>query len=818
MNENIQSIFPLMSYENGCLVSVDGDISIVLRVTLPEAYNLDAEGYQALHDFWLKAISHLPEMTIIHKQDIFYRNKYEGKFTDCQSPLQRAYEYHFNEREYIEHECLITLTLCTAERLNGQSTFSTLCRKSIVPKDINTERITSFVNAVDNFKSVLSYLLTIDTLSESELLGTRNWQGVIERYISIGYENTYQTLNDLTFKDRNNKAFSQPRSGDNQMFFYTIPSSKLMPEHLSASRIVSKYSTDVSNMVLSFASPLGISCYCNHIYNQYLFIQNTERTLRKLESDLRNMKSLSLYSRANRVNAHILEKFLDDVHSSGERIVKAHFNIMGWADSMKEKEYYKKQIAPAFSSMGIMPHYANEETPLLFWAGLPGNAADLPSENLFVELPSSMLCMFTGETIYKNSKSDFGIKLSDRDSGRPVLVDISDLPMKKGVISNRNKFVLGPSGTGKSFFMNHMLRNYYSSGASIVLIDIGNSYEGLCNFIHSESENKDGTYVTCSDYSQFSFNPFRRGDTNFDDETIINLTALLVSLWKKPDDSVAMVEENFIEDMLDRYLKLDSANGSFNGFYRYIKKCMPKEPIRKQIAENFLMVLSPYYEGGRYDKLLNSNNITADSMLSDRFVVFEIDAIKDNPVLMTVASIVIMELFITKMKTQKGIRKMFVIEEAWRALATERMASYIKYLYKTVRKYFGEAIIVTQEVDDVLSSSIVKESIINNSDCKILMDESRYLNRFSEIQDALGITEKQKAEILSINQSNNPQRTRYNELWIGLGSRFSKVYSLEVSKEEYFTYTTEETEKKRVKDLAEKLGSYTRAIELLANE
>lgn len=178
----------------------------------------------------------------------------------------------------------------------------------------------------------------------------------------------------------------------------------------------------------------------------------------------------------------------------------------------------------------------------------------------------------------------------------------------------------------------------------------------------------------------------------------------------------------------------------------------------------------------------------------------------------------IMEAFINKMRRLKGIRKMIIVEEAWKALSTANMAEYLKYLFKTVRKYFGEAVVVTQEVDDIISSPIVKETIINNSDCKILLDQRKYMNRFDQIQDLLGLTDKEKSQILSINMANNPNRL-YKEVWIGLGGTQSAVYATEVSKEEYFCYTTEESEKIRVLDMAAKLGGDTEAaIKRIANE
>lgn len=188
---------------------------------------------------------------------------------------------------------------------------------------------------------------------------------------------------------------------------------------------------------------------------------------------------------------------------------------------------------------------------------------------------------------------------------------------------------------------------------------------------------------------------------------------------------------------------------------------------------------------------------------------------KDNKELFPVVTIVLMEVFINKMRRLKGIRKMLIIEEAWKALASNNMASYLQYMYKTVRKHFGEVVTVSQEVQDIISSPIVKEAIINNSDCKILLDQRKFMNRFDSIQTLLGLTNKEKSQILSINMSNHPGRV-YKEVWIGLGGVQSAVYATEVSRQEYLAYTTEETEKLEVQRLADALdGDMELAIKQL---
>lgn len=416
--------------------------------------------------------------------------------------------------------------------------------------------------------------------------------------------------------------------------------------------------------------------------------------------------------------------------------------------------------------------------------------------------------------------------MADRVSGKPIHVDISDLPMKRGITTNRNKFVLGPSGSGKSFFMNHLVRQYWEQGTHVVLVDTGNSYQGLCEMVRRKTKGQDGIYYTYTEESPISFNPFYTDDYVFDVEKKDSIKTLLLTLWKSDDDRVSKTESGELGSAVSAYIERIRADRTivpcFNTFYEYMRDDYRRELEQREIKvslqdfniDNMLTTLRQYYRGGRFDFLLNSaENI---DLLNKSFIVFEIDSIKENKELFPVVTIIIMEAFINKMRRLKGVRKQLIVEEAWKALSSANMAEYLKYMYKTVRKYFGEAIVVTQEVDDIIASPIVKESIINNSDCKILLDQRKYMNKFDSIQALLGLTEKEKGQILSINMANNPSR-KYKEVWFGLGGVQSAVYATEVSMEEYMTYTTEESEKMEVFKKAEELdGNYELAIKQVA--
>jgi conjugation system TraG family ATPase len=475
----------------------------------------------------------------------------------------------------------------------------------------------------------------------------------------------------------------------------------------------------------------------------------------------------------------------------------------------------KNLVSSALSQLDAVPKQELAGSPQIYWAGIPGNEADFPMNDTFDTFAEQASCFLNLESSYRSSLSPIGIRLGDRLTGKPVHVDISDEPVKKGIITNRNKFILGPSGSGKSFFTNHMVRSYYEQGTHVVLVDVGHSYKGLCDMVG-------GYYFTYSETNPIRFNPFYIGPgESLDTEKKESIKTLLLALWKKDNENFNRSEYVALSNALTGYYERNTSFACFNSFYEFLKNdfvlVLEGDRVKEKDFDvsNFLYVLRPYYKGGEFDYLLNaSENL---DLLQQRFIVFELDNIKDHPILFPVVTLIIMEVFISKMRKLKGIRKMILIEEAWKAIAKEGMAEYIKYLFKTVRKFFGEAIVVTQEVEDIISSPVVKQAIINNSDCKILLDQSKYQNKFDQIQELLGLTEKEKTLVLSINKANDPSK-KYKEVFISLGGTLSRVYRTEVSLEEYLAYTTEETEKMKVQEYAARFGSIEKGIKALALE
>lgn len=804
MGKRMEDILPIMAVEHDCILSKQGDVTVVFKAELPEIFTLSDQEYEAFHQSWIKALKLLPKHCIFHKQDWFLEKKHVADFSgDDSSFLTRSSERFFNERPFLDHTCYIMLTKKPAGRKNSSSLFSSLLRNTLVSQEtLDPQILQDFIDSTGQFRRVMedSGFIKLERLKNNSLKSESRKIGIIERYSLLSEKEDSFVFNDIVF-DEGLKV------GDKYCQLFTLGDAADLPG-LCGSRInFDRYSTDKTKFSIGFASTLGQLLSCNHIYNQYLFIEDAQKTIQKLESKRLRLQSLSSYSRENMIARDATNDFLNEAISQQRLPVKAHFNVLAWSADKEELKDIKNKVSSALAQMDSAAKQETVGAPQIYWAGMPGNAADFPMNDTFDTFTEQAVCFLNMETGYRSSLSPCGIRLGDRLTGKPVHVDISDEPVKMGICTNRNKFILGPSGSGKSFFTNHMVRSYYEQGTHIVLVDVGHSYKGLCDMVG-------GYYFTYDEKNPIRFNPFyiSEGD-NLDTEKKESIKTLLLALWKKDDETFNRSEYVALSNALQLYYEKLEINSDvfpcFNSFYEFLKDdfvpILESDKVKEKDFDvnNFLYVLRPYYKGGEFDYLLNATENL--ELLKERFIVFELDNIKDHPILFPVVTIIIMEVFISKMRKLKGVRKMILIEEAWKAIAKEGMAEYIKYLFKTVRKFFGEAIVVTQEVEDIISSPVVKQAIINNSDCKILLDQSKYQNKFDQIQELLGLTEKEKALVLSVNKANDHSK-KYKEVFISLGGMLSKVYRTEVSLEEYLAYTTEESEKVKMNAYAKKFG------------
>lgn len=802
----MDAYWPLLGGQDSLILNRDGDLTACFQMILPPVFSLGEDDYIRLHQAWIRGVRLFDAPTLIHQQDWYVRRREEGDFR-VEDFLDHHNQRHFHGRPYMEHSTYVFFT-----RLGSSQKPRPLWREWGRPRSLPRSypmEASPFWSQCQQFRHWMEEQAGLEfrALESRDIWSSPEKAGLLERYISLRAEGEARIRRDWRWKPA-------PRLGEQPVAFFCFPELGQWPAVLRPFRDYGPYRIGNHPFPLGFSSPLGALLSVNHIYNQYLFLVSPQKILRKYEARARRFQALSGYSSLYGMARDACEEFIKDSQQHQQLPAQAHFHILAWG-SPGTWEQDLPQIHAAFHRMGMAVREEAMAASRLFWAGLPGNGGSLCQEDIRDLTAESALCLFNREGGSPRQTPVLGIRLAERLSGRPISLDLSDIPMERGWIRNRNKFILGPSGSGKSFFTNHMLRAYYDQGSHIVLIDVGHSYQGLCRYLG-------GYYFTYDPLHPIGFNPFDLGDQPFPDaEKRESLKNLLVCLWKKDQGELHRSEYVALSELISGFygsLSQKAIRPDFNRFYEYVEQrfspsASPSAIREKEFdAQNFLFVLRPYYKGGEWDYLLNAPE--AQQGFSHRFLVFELDRIKDHPVLFSLVTLVIMDLFLNRLRTRKGERKIMLIEEAWKAIARQGMADYMLYLFKTVRKYYGEAVVVTQEIDDLIHSEVLHQAIIQNSDCKIILDQSKYVNDFDPIARLLGLSDWDRTQILSLNRNLKPGHP-YKEVFIALGTEWSRVFRVEVSLAEYFLYTTEEKEKLLVQEYEGRYGSLTMAIDRL---
>ncbi|MBE9668150.1 TraG family conjugative transposon ATPase [Mucilaginibacter boryungensis] len=809
MEKRMEDLLPLLAVEHNCIVSRQGDITVAFKVQLPELFSLSSEEYETLHQAWVKAIRILPKFTVFHKQDWFLQSRYQPAAMEHRDFLHKAADQYFSGRNYLNHSCYVYLTKKPDGRRVSSSLFSNLTRRNLVPEQtINPAMLQQFLSACSQFRHLLadSGYMKLEQLSNRALSSDKGTKGIVERYCQLSENPDQPMISDIKFEP-------EIAVGNKKCQLYTLSDADDLPA-LCGSRIsYEKYSTDKTKFSIGFASALGQLLPCDHLYNQYIFIDDAQQTIKRLEQKKLRLQSLAAYSRENALSRDAVNDFLNEAISAQRLPVKAHFNVLAWTEDKEQIKEIRNQVGTAFAQMDAI---AKEETvgaPQIFWAGIPGNSADFPMNDCFDTFLEQATCFIASEGCPASASPAEGIRFCDRLSSRPLYIDLYDGPRKAGITSNMGTLVCGTSGGGKSMTVNHILHSLYTQGAHCVTVDIGGSYLGLC-------ESLGGYYFSYSEESPIKFNPFYLADgTLLDTEKTESLKSLLVALWKQEHDSFNRSEYVALSNALSGYYKHLNDNAAifpcFNSFYEYLETDYVevlkghKVKDRDFDVDNFLYVLRPFYKGGEFDYLLNATENL--DLLHQPFIVIELDNIKDHPILFPVVTLVIMELFISKMRKLKGVRKVLTIDEAWKAIAKSGMAEFLKYAFKTIRKFNGIPIVITQELDDLVSSPIIKDAIINNADIKILMDMRKFINKFDKLQDTLGMSEKGKTILLSVNKDER-------EIYIDIGGQLQAVYRNELCPEEYYAFTTEGKERVKVLEYAQKYGGMEAGITQLIKD
>ena len=827
------------------ILSKRGDVCVGWEMQLPPAFRCNEAGYDSLIATVAGAITLLPDYTIVHKQDVFMRKRYEAEDSSLAlrmtkgTPgitkmgfLEEAYERHFDGREYLDHRCFLWLCFSSRKNVRGGSSgllglgTTGLLSAAVIARDLAAaEQFGAMVNG--------NGMLQLRRLTETDIFGDPSTTLGMTKGV-LGMTKVGILQNYLNFTDEGADVLSDIqvapeglRIGEKSIVCHLFSDLDLLPGEVASCRRSRELSTENSVVSLSYMSELGHSLNCEHVVNWFCVKEPLKDIHGSLDTKRRQMQSMSARSAENRKYAEEINEYLEKAATDQMYTVRCHVNILsGMPDQVgHDGRRAGNDVATAISKLGITPVRDIANAPAQFWCSIPGNESGLAfSEYMTMEL-NSALCL----NLYDGF--DVGIpggvlKMSDRVRLVPQRFDIQEKAFDEGLIENYNVFLLGPSGSGKSFFINKYLRACYMAGAHDFLIDQGASYRALCHIIKEESGGKDGTYYTFEKGKPISFNPFRNvGRFKADSQALDFLYTLMCFLWKNNQESISSTAMAFLKKSVNDFLlyweeTLRQAQGDrdpiFEDYYVFLdskfRYMLEDEGIGKDYFdfEGYLLALSQFRPGGSYGYLLNSAESI--DILNNRFVVFEIDAIKDDKIVYPITTLVIMDAFNEKMTSSSDF-KVMCIEEAWKAIMGTQMATYMLELWKTARKHRTSAMVVTQELKDITSSPIIKDSIVENSGVKILLDQSKYLNKFEELAGALSLSEDDKSMVLSLNRYRHDAG---REVFFNLGNKKSFVMRLEVSPEERIAFSSAKKDKDRLAEAVNKAnGSYIKAIKTM---
>ena len=876
----------------GVVYTKTGEYSAILRLENPVTkFSADIDSYYGYTGLLAGLLQTLGEGYVMQKQDIFVRQVFDMSQIDNSGKdearrfLSDAYFRFYDGRVYTAGKTYLVITQESK-------------KSSLLSYDASKWR-----DFLVKIRKVLDQLHD-GGVKDAEFLNVQEAREYADRFFALNFRDKHFSMTD--FKVDSEKIMM----GNRQAKVYSL----LDVDSVGLPGMLRPYvDMTVNNAVM----PVDLMSDIDHIpeadtviYNQIIFLPNQKRELALL--DKKRNRHASIPNPANAMAAEDINKVLDVIARESKQLVYAHYNLIVAMDADKDIQKVTNHLENIFSRHNIHISKRAYNQLELFVASFPGNAYQLSADyDRFLTLSEAALCLMYKEHQTHGDDTPVKCYYTDRQ-GVPMAIDTTGKEGKIKYTNNSNFFVLGPSGSGKSFFMNTVVRQYYEQNTDVVIVDTGDSYEGLCSYF-------EGTYISYTKENPISMNPFKvtkvEYEQNFGEKK--NFLMSLIFLIFKGSEEPSKIESYIIERTIMEYYRehfspfkgfteeekkelqqtlvitaksngeyekyeeeLQSHNGtgsyditdeereryernkrlsekleaklndsastdgekeaaknqlqrltpeiiegkfldkiereitkreqqrkslrvtelSFNSYYEFARQRIPqimREDDIKFPINDFAAILKPFYRGGSLEYTLN--NDMDQSLFDEQFIVFEIDKVKDDPVLFPIIVLIIMDVFTQKMRIKSKCRKCLVIEEAWKAIATPVMAEYIKYLYKTARKHWAMVGVVTQEIQDITSSPIVKEAIINNSDVFMLLDQSKFLDKFDDIKKTLALTDIDCKKISTINRLDNKVgRSPFKEVFIKRGT-VGDVYGVEEPRECYMSYTTEKAEKEALK-------------------
>lgn len=788
----LASKYPIMDLQGNTIFASNGNVVLAFSISLPEIHTLTSSDFDELHSAWFQAFKSLPVGTVIHKKDIYLKKSYSADKLPKNTLLSKATHDYFNGRDYMDHMTYIFFILTKNRALNNAKYVNPFQKVSHSIPDSLEESISRFKTVVNDAVSFInnSRKVLLKPLLESEIRSLTN------NYFN-GYNEGFDT--DMLL-DRSNIAI-----GEHFFDILAVNSEGCFGESVQSSKTNERFTSDDFVFHQGYIDGLGLTLKENHIVNQIIYLDDKQKWRKLLDKKIEELQKSSNFGSQNTLVLKKIQHIQDQINADDtSRIIRGHLNIIYWSDKETDLKRISSTIKAEFKALDILPYYPKgEERKNFFLNSYCCFSSNFSNEDLYVADLKHSLCLFLNNTNYQSDEK--GIIFNDREHNTPVLKDVWDEHKKR--IKARNFAIFAPTGEGKSFLANNILRQYFENGVRLVIIDLGGSYTKFANLYPDQY-----AVLRYESGKNLGINPFYI--SNKEDLTPERLEDLSIFLFEllASELKVTKAQTVSLKKILLHYYQKMHKDHSLQSFYDFIDS--HREHLLDDLKihpdyfniNNFLHILSEYVGSGLYSFLFELKEDQTYKIEDKRLIIFELDEVKDNKEILSVMLKLIksaIQRTIWKNRAEKGI---ILFDEFAKQLKFDNVLESVEYYYQAIRKQNGAIGIILQSINQLPNNSTSASILENTQVIYSLNNEKGY----DALKERLHLSSHDLNQLKSIKNNLTGER-KHTEVFIKIGKE-SNIFRLEVPPEVYAAYLTDGPENAAIMALYHKYGCMEKAI------
>lgn len=796
-NISLVKYHPIVAIQEHLVYANNGNIVFCFQLDFPEIYSLSEKDFEDLHNVWFHALKSLPVGTIVHRQDVYQKDAYACEKLKSNTFLSKATHDYFKGRQYLKHTGYVYFSIASNKQLNNTKYINPFKKVGAkVPRLMEQKML--------QFKNVISDAVVFLNNSKWISISPMRSEQVLE--MTHGYFNGYCVDFDTSIELNPNHI----QIGTNHFDILALNNEACFGESVQTSKINERFTSDDFIFHQGFLDGLGLSFHENHILNQIIYLDDKHKWRKLLDKKIAELNKSSNFGSQNKIVLQKIEHIQNQISTDdSSRIIRGHLNVIFWDSDPEKLKSISSKIKAELKEVDIIPYApCKEERKHYFLNSFPCHASNFSNSDLYVTDLKHSLCLFINNTNYKSDKK--GILFNDREHNTPVLKDVWD--EKKKRIKARNFAIFAPTGEGKSFLANNILRQYFEMDVRLVIIDLGGSYAKFASLYPEQF-----TVLRYESGKNLGINPFFIASSDdVSPERLEDLSTFLFELMAS-DIKATKSQSVSLKKILKDYYRSISSSHSLQGFYDHVNsnqheilKRLGIDPAYFNII-NFLHLLSEYVGDGLYSFLFEMESDQSYKIEDKRLIVFELDEVKDNKEILSVMLKLIktaIQRTIWKNKAEKGI---ILFDEFAKQLKFPNVLESVEFYYQAIRKQEGAIGIILQSINQLPNNSTSTSILENTQVIYSLNNEKGY----DELVKRLHLSNHDLNQLKSI-KNNLSGKRKYTEMFIKIG-RESNIFRLEVPPEVYAAYLTDGKENEEIMRLYEEYQNMEKAIKTFIN-